>query len=104
MIAAALMMVAQPVPQNALAAADEANAAYVQCLFATSRAASGAHLSADDFERKLASACVGEEETLVRTGVAVLRARGHSNAEAAARQLAKDARRSVLDTYRQFGP
>jgi hypothetical protein len=97
----ALLLAAQAVPQSLLAAADEANGAYVQCLFATSRTANGAHLALEQFERKLAASCLREEDDLVRTGTAVLTRRGERNAASRARQEAKDARRSVLDTYRQ---
>ena len=100
MIAIALLLFAQSVPQSMLATADNANAAYVQCLFATSRAANGAHLSVYAFEGKLASACGAEEQAIVRATSAVLERRGERNAEATARQLARDARRSVLETYR----
>ena len=100
MIAIAILLAAQAVPQNMLNAADDADSAYVGCLFATSRAANGAGLSLEAFERKLASACHEEEEASVRAGAAVLRARGEANAVSTERQMAEDARRSVLDTYR----
>jgi hypothetical protein len=101
MIAIALILSAQPVPQSMLATADSANGAYVQCLFATARAANGAHLSVDAFEGELASACRSEEQAIVRATTAVLDRRGERNAEATARQLAQDSRRSVLETYRK---
>lgn len=101
MIGLILLIGAQAVSQNMLAAADEANGAYVQCLFGTARAANGDGLSVTDFEGKLASACVAEEDALVRAGTAVLRAKGTPNAASTARQLANDARQSVLDTYRR---
>jgi len=102
MIAAALLITVQAVPQNMLTAADDANAAYVQCLFQTSRAANAARLSLEAFETKLAASCIAEEQELVRTGTAVLNRRGQANAASNARQLAKDARRSVVQTYRQI--
>ena len=84
-----------------MAAADEANGAYVQCLFATSRAANSARLSVEQFERKLAGSCLAEEDELVRSGVAVMRHRGEPNAEATVRREASDARRSVVNTFRE---
>lgn len=102
MIPFAILLAAQAVPQSMLAAADNADEAYVGCLFATSRAANGAGLSLEAFERKLASACHAEEEASVRAGAAVLMARGEPNAVSTERQMAEDARRSVVDTYRKI--
>ena len=101
MIALAFVLAAQDVPQSVMAAADEANGAFVQCLFATSRAANAARLGVDEFEHKLAGSCLVEERELVRTGAAVMRARGQPNAEATIRQEAADARRSVVNTFRE---
>ena len=102
MIAVALLLAAQSVPQSLLTAADDASSAYVQCLFATSRAADGAGLSVEAFERKLASVCITEEERVVRAMTAVLHRRGEANAASSAKQLADDSRRSVVETYRQI--
>lgn len=102
MIALALLLATEAVPQSMVAAADDANGAYVQCLFATSRAANGAHLSLEAFESRLAASCITEEQEVVRTGTAVLSRRGEANAASSARQSAKDARRSVIQTYRQI--
>ena len=101
MIALALLIAAQAVPQSIMVAANEANGAYVQCLFATSRAANSARLSVDEFERKLAGSCLTEEQELLRTGADVMRTRGQPNAEATIRQEAADARRSVVSTFRE---
>lgn len=101
MMIAALLLAAEAVPQKLLAAADEANGAYVQCLFATSRAAHSARLTVDEFERKLAASCLAQEEVLVRTGTAVLGRRGETDAQSTVRREAQHARRSVVDTYRQ---
>jgi glycine/D-amino acid oxidase-like deaminating enzyme len=100
----ALLIAAGAVPQTPLDAADQTDEAYVRCLFAASRAASAAHLSPDEFARKLSSACRNEEDAVVRTGTAVLARRGDPNAAAKARQSAQEARQSVLDTYRRFEP
>jgi hypothetical protein len=96
------LILAAAVPQSMLAAADDANAAYVQCLFAASRAANAAHLSVDAFETKLASSCLAEEAALVRTGTAVMAARGEPNAASTVRREAAEARRSVVETYRKI--
>jgi hypothetical protein len=96
------LLLAAGVPQSMLAAADDANGAYVQCLFATSRAANAAHLSVEAFETKLASSCLTEEASLVRTGTAVMAARGETDAASTVKREAADARRSVVDTYRKI--
>ena len=96
----AILLAAQPIPQRLEAASDEAGGAYVQCLFAESRAANAARLGVDEFERKLAGSCTAEEEAVVRTGIPILRLKGVANPAASARQEARDARRSVVDTYR----
>jgi hypothetical protein len=101
MIAIALMLSAQTVPQAMLAAADEANGAFVRCLFATSRASHEAGLSVDAFETRLSASCTDEEAALIRATAAVLTRRGQRNAESTARQLTHDARISVVSTYRQ---
>ena len=44
---------------------------------------------------------VADDQELVRTGVAVMRARGQPNAEATIREEAADARRSVVNTFRE---
>ena len=97
----ALLIAAQAMPEELLGPADEANGAYVQCLFAVSRAANRARLSVDEFERKLASACLAEEEALVRTGIPILRLKGEPDPASRVKQEAQEARRSVLDTYRK---
>ncbi len=98
----ALFLGAQAVPQSLLRAADDADGTYVQCLFATSRAANGAHLTLEQFEGKLASACRNEEDAAVRAATAVLERRGEPDAASRSRQEAQDARRSVVNTYRQI--
>ena len=101
MIAVALLLGAQAVPQAMLAAADDANGAFVRCLFATSRAAHQARLSAGEFETRLSTSCMDEEAALIRATAAVLTRRGQHDARATARQLAHDSRISVENTYRQ---
>lgn len=89
-------------PQELLGPADAANGAYVQCLFAVSRAANRARLSVEQFEAKLASSCTAEEEAVVRTEIPILRLKGVKDAASAARREAKESRASVIDTYRQI--
>jgi hypothetical protein len=101
MIAVALLLGAQPVPQAMLATSDEATGAFVSCLFATSRSAHEARLSVGDFETRLSTSCNGEEEALIRATTTVLTHRGERNAQTTARQLARDSRTSVVNTYRQ---
>jgi hypothetical protein len=100
MNAIALLLAAQAVPPAMLEAADRANQAYVQCLFAVSRSASAVHVDVEAFRGRLASACTSEEAALVRAGAAVLARRGEPNAASKMRQVTQDARRSVVDTYR----
>lgn len=82
--------------------ADAANLAYTQCLFATSRAASGEHLAASAFEQRLASACLAEQRSLEHSLARVLASQGHSNAAAEARALAENARETVNGDYRRM--
>lgn len=96
----AFLLAAQPIPQRLEAASDEATGAYVQCLFAVSRAANAAHLGIEEFERKLGASCTAEEEAVVRTGIPILRRKGVASPAASAREETQDARRSVVDTYR----
>jgi hypothetical protein len=58
-------------------------------------------MSADAFEARLAAACTAEQRAVVQAMTAVLQRRGERNAAALARRAADEARRSVLDTYRQ---
>jgi len=97
MIALALLLIAQASTDLA----DEANGAYVQCLFARSRAANEARLSLSEFEGRLASSCAAEEQTSVRATAAVLARRGERNAAGTARRLAASARQQVIDSYRR---
>ena len=68
--------------------ADAANLAYVQCLFAQSRAAHESRLLPDQFEALLARSCPAEELALV-------------NAAPDAAQTAAQARQMVVDDYRR---
>jgi hypothetical protein len=87
---------------SAAADADAANLAYTQCLFATSRVASGEHLPASAFEQRLASSCLDEQRSLERSLAQVLASQGHRNAAAEARALAENARETVSDDYRKM--
>jgi hypothetical protein len=101
MIALAMLIAAQAGPSALASAADDASGAYIQCLFATSRAATRDRLSVGQFESRLASSCIAEEQTVVRTTAAVLVRRGERNAASSARQLAHSARQQVIDDYQR---
>lgn len=101
MIALAMLIAAQAGPSALASAADDASGAYIQCLFATSRAANRDRLSVGEFQSRLASSCTAEEQSVVRTTTAVLARRGERNAAGNARQLAQSARQQVIDDYRR---
>ena len=82
--------------------ADAANLAYTQCLFQTSREASGERLPASAFEQRLGSACLNEQRNLERRLAQVLAAQGHRNAADEARAVAENARETVVDDYRRM--
>jgi hypothetical protein len=95
----ALVMLAAAMPTDD---ADAANLAYTQCLFATSRQASGERLPASAFEQRLANACLDEQQNLERKLAKVLASQGRRNAAAEAKGLAENARRTVADDYRRM--
>jgi hypothetical protein len=101
MIAFAMLMAAQAGSSALSSAADDASGAYIQCLFAASRTANNDRLSVAEFQSRLASSCIAEEQTVVRTTAAVLARRGERNAAGNARQLAHSARQQVIDDYRR---
>ena len=60
--------------------ADQANAAYTRCLFASSREASAAQLSVSAFEARLETACDAEQAELERAAARIFASRGEANA------------------------
>ena len=82
-------------------AADAANAAYVQCLFATSREAHAAQLPVDAFQQRLSTACSAEQRAFESTAAKVLVERGESNPAGKAKSLAEQARQQVINDYRR---
>jgi hypothetical protein len=96
-----MLIAVQAAPSALSSAADDASGAYIQCLFAASRAASADRLSVGQFQSRLGSSCIAEEQTVVRTTAAVLAQRGEPNAAGNARQLAHSARQQVIDDYRR---
>ena len=82
-----LILAAAANPNNAV---DAANLAYTQCLFATSRAASQAHLTVSAFEEKLARSCIAEQHELE-----------HAAGGTQAHEIADAGRRDVVDAYRK---
>ena len=81
--------------------ADAANLAFTQCLFATSRAASGERLSVSAFEQRLGNACLAEQRAAEDDLAGVLASRGDPAAASTARQLARHSREQVVDSYRR---
>src|SRR4051794_23397068 len=96
-----LLLFAAGEPAGLSAEADAANLAFTQCLFATSRAASEARLSAGTFEQRLATACPAEQRAVERAIGEILALRGDRNAAASARQVSAGARQRVIDNYRR---
>jgi hypothetical protein len=94
------LLLATAVPAAVTDAADDANLAYVQCLFATSRTASGDRLSIGAFEQRLANACLAQQSALERALAKSLARRGERNSAARAHGLADAARRTVVEDYR----
>jgi hypothetical protein len=86
---------------SATSDADEANAAYTRCLFASSREASAAQLSVSAFEARLETACDAEQAELERAAARIFASRGEANASARAKRMTVDARRMVVDSYRR---
>jgi hypothetical protein len=86
-VIALLILAAATSPSDA---ADAANLAFTQCLFATSRDASEARLSPGALEQKLANSCLSQQRDLER---AYGGTRVHGLADAA--------RRQVVDAYRK---
>ena len=102
MIAIALLFAAADVPQSLLNAADDANLAYTQCMFATMRAANQAHVSASGFESRLRSNCSAEAERLSTVSARIFAARGHANPAAEADRMMEEDYRSSVEEYRQL--
>ncbi len=102
MMLVAILMAAAPVPKALLSKADDANRDYVQCLFATSRAAHSANLSIDQFERKLAASCQAEERATQDASVSIFRFRGDPDPVTKAHRLSREARQGLVEDYRRY--
>lgn len=97
MFFAGLLLFAVSVPDES----DAVSLAYTQCLFASSRAASAARLSADAFERRLATACIAEQRELERIAAKIFARRGDPDAAASAHRLGQSARQEIIANYRK---
>jgi hypothetical protein len=84
-----LFMLAASAAASPTDAADAANLAFTQCLFATSREASAARISPSLLEQRLARSCIAEQRELERS----------TGPRAGA--LADTARQQVVDAYRK---
>lgn len=102
MIEIFLTLAATAVPQSLLDAADAANLAHTQCVFATMRAANQAHLPAGELDAKLRSNCSSEAKTLRRISTRISTLRGEPNLEATAQQLIDDSYATVVEEYRRL--
>jgi hypothetical protein len=102
MIALALAIAAAAVPRNLLDAADAANLAHTQCVFATMRDANQEKVPAGEFERRLRSACSAEAQRLRSASTKIFAARGESGPGAKADRLIEDVYRSIVDEYRRL--
>ncbi len=83
------------------AEAGDTGFAYTQCLFAGSRAAHHAGMSVSAFERSLAGACLSERRALERASTRLFSLRGEPDPSGQARSMSEEARRQVVETYRQ---
>jgi hypothetical protein len=98
---AALLLVAGSANAAAVEASDT-GLAYTRCLFASSRAAAPGRLSLSAFQRSLAGACLSEQRALERDSMRLFSLRGEPDPSGQARGLSEDARRQVVETYRQM--
>lgn len=101
MIMLAWLLWSAAVPAELMARADDANSAFVGCLFAYSREASAAGVSASGFEDRLAQHCASEQRELQDISVRIFRLRGDSDALGRAQRLARAARSGVAEQYRK---
>jgi len=98
---AALLLVAGSAANAATVEAGDTGLAYTQCLFTSSRAAHQAGMSVSAFERSLAGACLSEQRALERASTRLFSLRGEPDPSGQARSMSEDARRQVVETYRQ---
>lgn len=94
----AMLIAVQPAPEL-VEQADQANQAFIGCLFSKSREAHTAGLPTADFRRRLDGACLAEEQSAKMLAADVLAQRGRLDPAAAAQRLMDEARRSVVATY-----
>jgi len=94
----ALFIMGAAVPQALLKRADEASGAYVSCLFGVSRQANAARLPVAEFERKLEASCQAEERLVTDLDRRIFTLRGEPSPQSLAEELARDARRQVIES------
>ncbi len=98
----ALFIMGAEVPQALLNRADEASGVYVSCLFGVSRRANAARLSVAEFERKLEASCQAEERLATDLDRRIFTLRGEPSPKSSAEELARDARRQLIESFRQL--
>lgn len=84
-----------------MAEAGDTGVAFTHCLFATSRAAHQAGLPVSAFEQRLAAACLPEQRALERASTRLFSLRGEADPSGRARSMSDEARRQVVEIYRQ---
>jgi hypothetical protein len=98
-LATTLLLAAAPVPRSLSDAADDANMQLTRCLFQQASAARSAGLSPEEFGRRLSGQCLQEERAWAAAARRIARLRGLSPGYMD--RVIADARRSVVDSYRQ---
>jgi hypothetical protein len=96
------LLIAAQIPGSLLARSDEANAAYVQCLFSVVRAANAAKLSQSAFEQRLSNACRAEGQVQRALGVRILKLRGEPRPEQSVDRTDWQIRQGMIDDYRKM--
>ncbi|MEO6359258.1 MAG: hypothetical protein ABIO43_01615 [Sphingomicrobium sp.] len=89
------------VPSDLMAKADRANEAYVQCMFAVSRNASQARLSAAEFEARLTRSCLAEQRVTREIGIRIFTLRGNRDPAGTADGLIRQTREQLIAQYRK---
>lgn len=102
MIAIAMFLAASSVPQSLLDASDAAALAQTRCMFATFRAASQAHLSPSDFDKRLHSSCSAQSHDLGRLSARIFALRGEANPSAKSEAMIEESYRTMVEDYRRM--
>ena len=102
MILATMLLMAANVPQSLLDRADEANLAYVRCLFGVTREANAAGLRVEQFERRMAESCLSEESSVRSLGSRILTLRGNGSPAASVDGFIRQTKRKMVEDYRKL--